>query len=326
MRRWLLLIGMVAVGLGLSACGGRIIRAPLSPYVAGDLRTRQVRRVAVLPTVVPDYLRGQGGENVSVDLTNKFMSELARRRLFDLVGGAVVTDAMRATGGDLGRWLYEGNVAGAVKLGRELKVDAVVFGRVVRFVQANLARSEFEVQFELIEISSMETVWSVRELLVGEGGTAMKGEAVTSPTTRSLMDHAVAGAGERVGQVYEAGGPIEVSTVSGRQIWGYSLISAGAVTTVAAGYYLAMSAQAYRKYQDADSASELSRYRDDTEESDQMWMILGPVGLGLVGGGTYLLLTDPARKLASREAGGARFTFVPVLAPGTIGVSCLGSF
>ncbi len=201
----------------------------------------------MLPVVVPDFLMGKGGESVSVDLTNQMMSELAAQRLFDIVGGSVVTDSMAQSYGNLREWIFDGNVAGAVKIGRELKVDAVIFGRVNRYVQANLDQTEFEVQFDLLEIASMETVWSVRELLIGQGAAPGRGQAVTSPATRTLSQKGVKGAAERVGEIYEAGGPIKVSTVSSRKIWGYSLLTAGTIATVATGYYLALSAQAYSK-------------------------------------------------------------------------------
>ncbi len=57
-----------------------------------------------------------------------------------------------------------------------------------------------------------------------------------------------------------------------------------------------------------------------------MWMILGPVSLGLLGGGTYLLLTDPARNYATIETKHARVTFTPTVTIGSVGITCLGEF
>jgi Peptidoglycan-synthase activator LpoB len=326
MRRF---VSFLMLGLMLAAtagCSRQVIRAPLSPYVASDLTSRNIRRVAVLPVVVPNYMQSTGGEVVSVEISNELMSKLASQRLFDLVGGAAVRDEMLADYGNMRDWIYDGNVVGAVKVGRELKADAVIFGRVLRYVQSNLSQSEFEVQFDLIEIASMETVWSVRELLIGKGGVPGRGGEVTTPSSRALSQQAVEGASERVAEIYAAGGPIEVSTVSQQQIWGYSLVTTGTVVTVAAGYYFALSVQAYQQYRESDSAAELARYRDDTEDFDQMWMILGPAGLGLLGVGTYLLLTDPARDLATIETENTRFTFAPAVTHGALGLSCLGQF
>ncbi|MDP8221965.1 MAG: hypothetical protein P9L99_01280 [Candidatus Lernaella stagnicola] len=326
MRRVLFCIVLATWLLAAAGCGRQVIRTPIDPYVASDLSTRQIKRVAVLPIIVPDYLRGKGGEAVSVDLTNQLMADLAGDRLFDVVGGTVVTDALAEQYGRLQDWVFDGNIVGAVKIGRELKADGVVFGRVTRYIQSNLDQSEFEIRVELVEIASMETVWSIHELLIGKGAAPGYGEAVTTPSARELSNKGVRGAAERIGEVYEAGGPIEVSNISGRKIWGYSLLTAGAVTSVAAGYYLALSAQAYQKYQDADSAADLSQYQDDAEEYDQMWMILAPIGLGLLGGGTYLLLTDPARNYTTIETDNTRLTFAPTVTTGGVGLTCLGQF
>ena len=326
MRRYLIFLALGVLAAWLTGCTSQIVRVPLTPYVAGDLKNSPVRRVAVLPVVVPDYLMDKGGEVVSVELTNQFMTELAAKRLFDLVGGDQVTEAMTASYGNLREWVFQGNLSSAVKIARELKTEGVIFGQVKRFVQSHLDQAEFEVQFELVEIGSLETLWSVRELMIGKGGSPALNEPVTAPPTNVLSERGVQGAAERIGQIYETGGKIEVSQTSPRMIWGYSLLSAGAVTTVAAVYYLTMSSQAYRKYGSADSAADLSRYQDDTKEYDQMWEILGPIGLGLIGGGTYLLLTDPARQYAERETAPVRFALMPVVTPTRYGVGCYARF
>lgn len=307
-------------------CANRAMRVPLTPYVAGDVATRQINRVVVLPVVMPDYLIGKGGEAVSVEITNRFMSELAGRRLFNLVGGQQVQDKIIEVHGNLQDWLFEGDLPTAIKIGRELKVDGVVFGVVRRYVQANVDQTEVEVQFDLVEIASLETVWSVRELMIGKGGPSRGFGPVTTPTTRELSEKAVAGAAERVGQIYETGGPITVETGSTYSIWGYSLLTAGAIVTVTAGYFFIQSTQSYAKYQDANSSSDLARYRDETEDSDLAWMILTPVGASLVAGGLYLILSDPARQYLTMDSGGARIAIAPTVARGRFGLGCVGEF
>lgn len=302
------------------------MRVPLTPYVAGDVATRQINRVVVLPVVVPDYLMGKGGETVSVETTNRFMAEMAGRRLFSLIGGQEVNDKIVELHGNLQDWVFEGDLPTAIKIGRELKVDGVVFGMVRRYVQANVDQTEVEVQFDLVEIASLETVWSVRELMIGKGGSPRGFSPVTTITPRELSQQAVAGAAERVGQIYETGGPIEVETNSTRSIWGYSLLTGGAIVTVAAGYFLLQSTQSYAKYQDADSSAELSRYRDETEDSDLAWQIMTPIGVSLIAGGLYLILSDPSRQYISKDSGGTRIVFAPTIIRGGFGLGCLGEF
>jgi hypothetical protein len=262
---------------------------------------------------------------VSVELTNRFISEMAARRLFDLVAGDQVTEAMTAVYGNPRDWIFDGTAAAAAKIGRELKVDGVVFGQIKRYVQTHLDQSEFEVEFELIEISTLETVWTVRELMIGKGGSPGRSDVVTSPTTRELSERAVTGAVERVGEIYAAGGSIKVSTTSAQTIWGYSLLTVGAVTTVGGVYYAAMATQAYRRYQSANTAADLARYKEDTDQYDQMWMILLPAGLAVTGGGVYLLVTDPARSYAAGLAP-TRFAAAPLLLPGGAALACYGQF
>jgi len=315
-KRFALCVVVAGLLLLATGCSSQIVRVPIDPYVSPDLPQRSINRVAVLPVVVPDYLIGSGGETISVEITNQFIARMATQRLYNLVAGDRVSEALAHEYGNPRDWLVKGTIAGALKIGRQLQTDAVIYGHVKRYVQTNLAQSEVEIEFQLVDVNTMETVWSVRELMIGKGGSATLNEPVTSPPTRQLASRAVDGVAERVGQIYQEGGPIEVSTVSTRQIWGYSLLSAGAVSTVAAGYYFTMSYNAYRHYQDADSAADLSRYKDDTEQYDQMWMIFGGAGAALLGTGTYLLLTDPARQYAEGEADEAnRIAVIPMVTP-----------
>jgi TolB-like protein len=319
----LLLVGWIAVLVG--ACGSQIVRAPLNPYVAPDLRQRNVRQIAVLPVLVPSYLSGQGGEGVSVDLTNQFLTELAARRLYDLVAGDRVTEAIAAVYGNPREWIYEGNTSQALKIGRELKVQGVIVGQVRRYVQAHLDQSEFEVQFDLIDVSSMETLWSVRELMIGKGGTPGFGRPVTTPPARRLAEKGVQGAADRISQIIETGGPIKVAAISNQTIAGYSLISAGAVSTVIGVYYVVLSKN-YQQYQKADDAADLSRLRNNTEEYDQMWMIFGSAGLALLGGGLALVLTDPALEFAAAPADAPRVAMAPVMTPRGFALAFHGRF
>jgi len=297
------LVGLTALALllsiGLAGCSNQVIRVPIDPFVTSDYASRHIQRVAVLPVVVPDYLLGQSGETISVDLTNQFMVELANRRLYSLVGGDMVRDILVEQYNSPRNWLETGDVAGAIRLGRELKVEGVIFGRIVRYVQSNLTQSEVEVEFQLVEISSLETVWSVREQMLGKGGSPTFSDTVTTPTNRRLSQSAITGAAERIGEIHKAGGPIEVSNISTRRIAGYSLLSVGTVAAVTAGYYFTMSLNAYKDYQKADSATDLNRYQNDTEEYDRMWMIFGGVGAACLGTGVYLLLTDPSRQFTA---------------------------
>lgn len=320
---WLVGLFLLAVSAG---CSSQIMRVPIDPYVTPDITSRYIKKVAVLPVVIPDYLAGQGGESVSVEMTNQFMTELAGRRLYNLVGGDRVKKALQQVYGQPRDWLYQGTVAAAIRVGRELKVDGVVYGRVKRYLQANLSQSEVEIEFQLVEISSLETVWSVREMFIGRGGSPTLNEPVTSPTARRLSQAAVTGAAERVAEIYEHGGPFEVSNISTRQIWGYSLLSTGAVSTVVAGYYLTMSYNAYRHYQEADNPADLDRYQDNTEEYDRMWMIFGGAGAALLGTGAYLLLTDPARRLASYGESPTRVAIMPFVTPNSFLLGCAWRF
>jgi len=327
MKRCIFLSGLLLIWAAVGGCSTQIVHVPIDPYVTHDLASRPIRLVAVLPVVIPDYLVGQGGEVISVEITNQFMTELANRRLYDMTGGDQVREAMQEAYGNPRDWLYEGNVSGAIKIGRKLKVDGVIFGRVKRYIQTNLAENEVEIEFQLVEISSMETVWSVRELMIGKGGSPTLNEPVTTPTSNQLSQFAVSDAGQQLSKIYETGGPIEVSTVSSREIWGYSLLSAGAVATVTAGYYFTLSYNAYQRYQDAENSADLARFRSDVQDYDQMWMIMGGAGLALLGTGTYLLLTDPSRGYAADQPGHAsRVAIIPMAAPNYYFLGCQGRF
>ncbi len=318
----------LAVTLSLAAlgCGAQIIRVPIDPYAVQGLNGRGIKKVAVLPVVVPEYLRGQGGEAISVDITNQFMTELATRRLYDLIAGDPVREALGKVFEAPQDWLYQGTSQEALKVGREVKADGVIFGVVRRYVQANLSQTEVEIEFQLVEVGSAETVWSVREYYIGRGGSPSQHDPVTSPATRLLAQHAVTGAAEHIGAIHAANGPIEVSTISNRQIWGYSLLSAGAITTVATGYYFTLSYNAYKGYQHAGSTADLSRFRHNTQQDDQMWMIFGGASVALLGTGTYLLLTDPAREFARATDNANRVAVIPFVTPSWFLLSCAYRF
>ncbi len=318
-----LLILLLPAVLG---CTSQIIRVPIDPFAVHDINSHYVKKVAVLPIVVPDYLRGQGGEEISIDVTNQFLSELASRRMYNLVAGDAVRDALNVSYESPRDWVYQGTSSVAVRVGRQLKVDGVIFGVMRRYLQANLTQTEVEIEFQMVEVGSAETIWSVREYFIGRGGSPTLREPVTSPAASVLAQRAVAGAVGRVDEIYQANGPVEVSTISTRQIWGYSLLSAGAVSAVTTGYYFTMSYNAYQQYQDADSSADLVRYRNDTEEYDRMWMIFGGTSLVLLGTGTYLLLTDPAAEFARDTENSTRITLIPYVTPSAFLLGCAGQF
>ncbi|GAH74702.1 unnamed protein product, partial [marine sediment metagenome] len=127
-------------------------------------------------------------------------------------------------------------------------------------------------------------------------------------------------------KIYRKGGPIKVSTTSPRRIVGYSLISAGAVSTALSGYYLSESIKYYKNYEHATNDYDLARYRDKTQQSDMMWQLWGGIGLAALGTGIYFLATDYQRIARSQPNTESRFVLAPEIRPNGAGISCLFRF
>jgi hypothetical protein len=311
-----------------SGCSMRMVEAPINPYVDPDVNRFSVSRVAVLPFVIPDYLEiAAGAEAISVEMTNRFIAEMTGRRLVPVMDSGQVKQAIADNYPSPRDWMFNGTMDEAVAVARSVQADGVVFGRVTKYIQGNLGDSEVEIELTMMDLATMSTIWSIRELVIGKGGP----EVFTTSTepalsARACSIHAIEGASEKVQKIYKTGGPIKVSTVSTRQVVGYSLVSVGAVSMATSAYYMSESLKYYKNYENASSDYDLARYREKTQQSDLMWQVWGGVGLVTLGTGVYLLVTDHKRIAQGPVQKERRFVMAPTVHPGGGGLTCLFRF
>ncbi|MBZ0270413.1 DUF3280 domain-containing protein [bacterium] len=286
-------LSLLAIALFGAGCASRIVNVPIDPYVDPDMGRHRVQRVAVMPFVIPEYLRDQGGaETVSIEMTNLYMEELAGEGVFALIPGEQVKEAMIRDVPNPVDWIYNGTVREAARIGRRVGADAVVYGEIKKYLSGNLSNSEIEVETTLVEVSTLTVIWRVREVIVGRGGKKLLNEPITSVPPSRLAEIAADDAAHKVRRIHEEQGPIRVVNVSPRKRAGYAVLAGGVVIGAASIYYIGKSDEAYDKYTSADNDADLSRYRRQTKEYDQTWQILGAAGLAAVGTGIYLVLTD----------------------------------
>ncbi|MCZ7587100.1 MAG: hypothetical protein M5R36_29220 [Deltaproteobacteria bacterium] len=310
----------LVLALLVCSCSSQIVNVPVNPYVDPGIRQKQIRRVAVLPFVVPDYLQFQeGAEAVSIEVTNAFMANLAAQGVYDLVEGDTVRAAIKRQFATARDWIFQGTRTEAARVGHEVAADAVVFGVIKKYFQGNLTDSEVELEINLVEVTGRVTVWRVREILIGKGGKKYLNETPLAVPPGVLAEVAAKDAAHKVRRIHEAGGAIEVVSVSHRKAWGYGVLAGGLVFTAAGAYYYAEADAAYENYKNADNDADLERYRRSVKENDQAWQILGGLGVAAVGGGLYLLLTDHTVESYTAKGSPApepAFAVAPALLPG----------
>ena len=318
----------VLVWLLVSSCAKPIVHAPIDPYVNPEVNSYYLRRVAVFPLVVPDYLKvDAGAENISIDLTNRFISGMAGRHLVRIMDGETVKEAIRHNYPSARDWLFSGSMREAVTIARQIGADGVVFGKVTRYVDGNLSESQVEVEISLVQVESVSTIWSVRELVTGKGDLGISEHSTgTVPSARSCSYSAIDSANDQVSLIYRKGGPITVRKTSPRQIAGYSLISGGALSLGLAGYFISESAANYKSYQSAANDYEMAQYRDETQRYDRLWMIFGSIGLTAVGTGVYMLITDSTQVAEAADGHKSRVAVAPTMLPKGGGVVCSFEF
>lgn len=325
-----LLFLFIAAAFLTCGCSSRVVHAPIDPYADPEVGRFTLNRVAVFPFVIPDYLQMESGaETISIDMTNQFIAGTTSRRLMNVMDGRQIQTELRQTYASPRDWIFQGTLPEAIDLARAAGADGVVFGKVRKYLQGNLSDSEVEVEITLVEVSTMSTVWSVRELVIGKGGGRVVGpstDTVVSARTCSL--EAVQSVLDKVEKIYAKGGPIKVSTVSPKKIGGYSAISAGVISFGVSGYFMSESLKSYQNYENASSDYDLARYREKTQQSDLMWQIWGAAGLAALGAGIYLLVTDYQKIATAPPRNDRRFVLAPTVSPKGkgAGVVCLFRF
>jgi len=320
MRRFLFfLLGVWVLGFS-GACSSQIVNVPINPYVDPDLQHQKIRRVAVLPFIIPEYLHYQeGAEAVSIEVTNSFIAELAALRLYSIADGDVVRSAIKRQFANPRDWIFQGTAHEAARIGMEVRADAVVFGVIKKYFQGNLTDSEFEIEINLVEVTSRLTVWRVREVLIGKGGKKYLNETPFSIPPARLAEVAAKDAVKKIRKIHEVGGPIEVVNVSYRKACGYGVLAGGFVLTAVGSYYYNEASVSYSRYKDADNETDLEKYRRQTKEYDQAWQILGGLGVAAIGGGLYLIFTDHTVEARTSSTGGALARRSLVVLPAVLG-------
>ncbi len=311
----------------LCSCASQVVNVPINPYVNPEAVNHNTRKVAVLPFVIPDYLdhHDRGGV-VSIQITNQLIGELASRGVYDVIDGREINTTIKRYYPNPGDWIFEGSKNDALRIGAEVSADAVVYGVIRKYFQGNLTDSEVELDIHCIEVSSRQTIWNLRELIIGRGGKKYLNETPFSIPPSRLAEIAVADAADKALKIHENKGPIEVTAISHRQAWGYGTMAAGVALTAAGLYYYNESEKAYHDYQQAESESDLDKYKNKTEDYDKAWQILGGVGVAAVGTGLYLVLTDHSF-VTARKDDEKRFVIYPVSPkPGAYGAACIFRF
>lgn len=313
-----------------AGCSIHIQEAPITPYADPEVHRFSLQKVAVMPFVLPEYLQvDSGAETISIDMTNGFISEVAGRRLFNMMDGQKVKEGISDAFPRARDWLFSGTVQDAIRISREIGADAVVFGKVRKYFEGNLSDSEVELEVTMIEISTRTTVWSIRELITGKGGLELTGPAMkptVSARTCSLV--AAKNVAEKAGRIYAKGGPIKVHATSPKKIAGFTTIAVSAVSLSVSAYYLAESQKLFEAYQTSENDSDRARLKAMTTEADLMWQIFGGVGLAALGTGIYLLVTDYQKIALSHPPTlpERQFVIAPNIRPGGGGVTCLFRF
>ena len=311
-------------------CSIHVQQAPITPYADPEVHRFSMQKIAVLPFVLPEYLKmDKGAETISIDMTNGFISEVASRRLFSVMSGGQVKNAIENAFPRTRDWLFAGTIQDAVRIGREIGADGVVFGKVRKYFDGNLSDSEVELEVTLVEVSTITTVWSIRELITGKGGIEITGPAM-KPTVSARTCSLVASknVAEKAQRIYAKGGPIAVHSTSPKKIAGYTTLAVSAVSLSVSAYYLAESEKLYEAYQRSNNSDDQVRLRVLTTESDLMWQIFGGVGLAALGTSIYLLVTDYQKVALSHPPAlpEKRFVIAPTIAPNGGGVTCLFRF
>lgn len=329
MNTRLKIFALICLLLFICGCSGRIIQAPIEPYVNPDVNRFPLTKVAVMPFVVPSYMKMESGaENISIEMTNMLISGLSSKRVFGLMQTDLIKAEIDKVYPSSRDWIFNGNISDAVKIAKATQADGVIFCKVSKYLQGNMVDSEVEIEVILVETSTGNTIWSIRELVLGKGGPEVF-VASTQPvaTARACSISAIDSTLEKIEKIHRTGGPITVSKMSPKQITGYSLVSAGIVFTGISGYYFSESLKYYNNYENAGNDYDLAKFREKTQQSDTMWQIWGGVGVVTLGTGIYLLVTD-YQKVASGKPPGIerRFAVTPRITPGGAGVSCMFRF
>jgi hypothetical protein len=325
-------IAAVILATAICACSSQIVNVPISPYVDMNFKQRHVRRVAVLPFIIPEYLSyREGAEAASIEITNRFIESLAAAGIYQIADGDAVKESVKHTFANPRDWIIQGTRTEAVRIGRELEADAVIYGVVKKYFQGNLSDSEVEMEVDCVEITSMLTVWRVREILIGKGGSKYLNESGLSIPPARLSEIAADDTVQKVRRINELGGPIDVVSISNRKAWGYGVMASGIALTGTSAYFYYQSQAAYHDYKNATNSVDLDRNQKKVETYDQYWQFLGGAGVLAVGTGLYLILTDHSVETRtgtlSLPYAHAEATLQPaVYGPGTPGILCAFSF
>ncbi len=310
----------------LAGCSSQVVNVPINPYVDSEMAGRNVRRAAVMPFIIPSYMNGRdGGEAVSIEITNRFIAELSARGLYQIVDGDSVRGAIGRNYASPRDWIAKGDRMNAVHIAREVSADAVIIGTIKKYFQGNLTDSEVELEIECVDLAGTRTIWVIRELLVGKGGKSWLNETPFSIPPARLAELAVKDAADKAVRIRDEGGPINVTTLSPRKVGGSVLMAAGTVLTATGLYYYNEASKSYREYKDADSAATMASARNRTEDYDKAWQYIGGAGIAAFGGGLYLILTDHSALTSERDTE-RKVVVLPTATPDLYGLSLLVRF
>jgi hypothetical protein len=318
---------LVLILTTLSACASQIVKVPINPYVNPEAVRRNVRKVAVMPFVIPDYLDHHSrGEVVSIQITNRFIAELSSLGVYEVVDGREVQTALKRQYPNPRQWIFEGSKNDAIRVGAEVSADAVVYGVIRKYFQGNLTDSEVELDLHCIEVSSRQTIWNIRELIIGRGGKKYLNETPLSVPPSRLADIAVADAARSALKINEEKGPINLVSISHRQAWGYGVMASGVALTAAGSYFYNESEKAYSDYRHSETDRDLSENKQKTDDYDKAWQGLGGLGVAAVGTGLYLVLTDHTSVVAKNKSDRRLVIFPLAPSPGAWGAACIFRF
>lgn len=299
-KNLLALFGVLLIGLLiLSSCASQIRVKPIRPYIDPGIRDYEIKTVAVLPFVIPDYLGyTNGGYQVSAAMTNDLVRKLSMLSTYHLVNSTDTTAALNEQVGPITEWIFQGDRQKALTTARALHCDAVIFAQLNTYRQGNLIDSEVDVEVTLMDVFSAATIWSIQEDVRGKSGRQSLGQTPRSPSAQHLANLAVEGVVDKIGKINKDGVNFKVRTVSSKKIVGYSVLATGVATTALTGYFYFEAERSFQEYKDADSPGRADSFKQKTQDFDTLWMVFGGLSVAALGTSAYLLMTDEPYNLS----------------------------
>ncbi len=296
-----------ALALTLASCASVDRRVEIIHSDSG-LKGSNIYTLAVLPPTLPQYLDGWvEAEKLTAEIWQIFHTELQGEVML------LVADPQRVWSEVLNRisraeeWIFNGNREVALKVAQSLKADGFVVLAVEEWKEGGLDAASVRIRCTLVRTADDNTLLDMREIAVAhsEQGAA---------STRDLALQAARSVSRKLLKAMRTGQPAKALNISPRTAAGAGLISAGMISGFGALHMHNLAEQSYDRYREVDNAVELEKFRDMTQQYDDLSMLLALGSAGLIGTGISLIFTDGSSYALQ---------MTPCVAPGENGVVLL---